>query len=368
MRVFIHTPYLVNLGSPTPATYEQSVATVAHNLRRAAEIGAEGVVVHTGSCVGPRAPSDAARCARSARACCRCSTLAAGDDAPWLLLEPTAGQGRSLCAGVEDLEPYLAALDRHPRGRHLPGHLPRVRRRRAARRARRHHRDRRPARRDRRRRAGCGWCTPTTRWTCAARSRTGTRRSATGYIGLGAFEELFAHPATAGVPFVLETPGSRDAGDPQIAAAPEAARRGDAEPATAVRPCSPPLALLAMTAMLGIDVLPDPRPARPGAGAGLPGGPVRDRQRRAARWSRPRAVGRLSPRVAPARGGARAAVRRRADPADRRAGAHAGQRVRLHHRHVRRRHARCSPRCCCAPGSPGSPGPPSRSRWPGWPC
>jgi deoxyribonuclease-4 len=38
-----------------------------------------------------------------------------------------------------------------------------------------------------------------------------------GYIGLGAFEELFAHPATEGVPFVLETPGSRDAGDPQIA-------------------------------------------------------------------------------------------------------------------------------------------------------
>ena len=35
-------------------------------------------------------------------------------------------------------------------------------------------------------------------------------------IGLGAFEELFAHPATEGVPFVLETPGSRDADDPQI--------------------------------------------------------------------------------------------------------------------------------------------------------
>ena len=48
---FVHTPYLVNLGLADPATYERSVATVAHNLRRAAEIGAEGVVVHTGSCV-----------------------------------------------------------------------------------------------------------------------------------------------------------------------------------------------------------------------------------------------------------------------------------------------------------------------------
>ncbi len=37
-----------------------------------------------------------------------------------------------------------------------------------------------------------------------------------GYIGVLAFEELFAHPATHGVPFVLETPGSRDAGDPSM--------------------------------------------------------------------------------------------------------------------------------------------------------
>jgi len=31
-----------------------------------------------------------------------------------------------------------------------------------------------------------------------------------GHIGAAAFGELFAHPALAGVPFVLETPGSRD--------------------------------------------------------------------------------------------------------------------------------------------------------------
>jgi deoxyribonuclease-4 len=37
------------------------------------------------------------------------------DDDPWLLLEPTAGQGASLCSLVEDLAPYFAALDRHPR-------------------------------------------------------------------------------------------------------------------------------------------------------------------------------------------------------------------------------------------------------------
>lgn len=30
-----------------------------------------------------------------------------------------------------------------------------------------------------------------------------------GHLGSGAFVELFAHPATDGVPFILETPGSR---------------------------------------------------------------------------------------------------------------------------------------------------------------
>ena len=32
-RVFIHSPYLVNLGSPTPATYERSVASIARSTR-----------------------------------------------------------------------------------------------------------------------------------------------------------------------------------------------------------------------------------------------------------------------------------------------------------------------------------------------
>jgi deoxyribonuclease IV len=36
------------------------------------------------------------------------------DGAPRLLIEPTAGGGKSLAATVEDLGPYLAALDDHP--------------------------------------------------------------------------------------------------------------------------------------------------------------------------------------------------------------------------------------------------------------
>ena len=217
LRVFVHAPYLVNLGSPTPATYEKSVASVAHNLRRAAEIGAEGVVVHTGSYVDPTGSPDRfdAAMRRVREGLLPLLDAVADDDAPWLLLEPTAGQGRSLCAGVDDLAGYLAALDHHPKAGicldtcHIfaagapldepggaaatldrlveiggPGRLRLVHANDSM--------DVRGAFRDRHQRLG------------------------EGHIGLGAFEELLAHPATEAVPFVLETPGSRDPDDPGI--------------------------------------------------------------------------------------------------------------------------------------------------------
>jgi deoxyribonuclease-4 len=219
VRAFIHAPYLVNLGSPTPATYANSAAMVAHNLRRAVEIGAEGVVVHTGSFVDASGDPDRRHAAamRQVREGLLPVLEALGDDdrAPWLLLEPTAGQGRSLCAGVEDLEPYLRALDFHPKagicldtchvfaaGAPLdepggatatvdriveiggPGRLRLVHANDSM--------DVRGAFKDRHQRIG------------------------EGHIGVDAFTELFAHPATAGVPFVLETPGSRDPGNADI--------------------------------------------------------------------------------------------------------------------------------------------------------
>jgi deoxyribonuclease-4 len=214
LRSFVHTPYLVNLGSPTAATYERSVASIAHNLDRAARLGAEGVVVHTGSCVDANTLDQALRQVREGllpvldRLDAR-----SGDDAPWLLLEPTAGQGRSLCAGVEDLGRYLEVLDRHPRvgvcldtchvfaagapldepggaSRTLdllddvagPGRLRLV-----------HANDSRDPRgslRDRHERIGAG------------------------HIGEDAFAELLAHPTTVGVPFILETPGSGEPAGP----------------------------------------------------------------------------------------------------------------------------------------------------------
>lgn len=112
MPVLVHAPYLINLGSPTELTYERSKASLAHALRRGREVGAVGVVVHTGSCVADGSRDAAMKQVREALL-----PLLDGldQDDPGLLLEPTAGQGQSLCATIDDLAGYLDALDWHPR-------------------------------------------------------------------------------------------------------------------------------------------------------------------------------------------------------------------------------------------------------------
>ena len=203
---FIHTPYLVNVGSPTEATVEQSVASIAHNLARGARLGCSGVVVHAGSAVGEDRYEAALAQLRERLL----PVLDAADpDGPRLLIEPTAGGGRALAATVEDLGPYFAALDRHPlvgvcfdtchawaAGHDLsvtggmtatldtleavvgPGRLGLV-----------HANDSLD---------GCG----------SKRDRHTTIGA--GSLGVAPFAELLAHPSLAGVPVVVETPSERD--------------------------------------------------------------------------------------------------------------------------------------------------------------
>ena len=54
ISAYVHAPYLINFGSHTEATAEKSVESLRHSLRRGREIGALGVVVHTGSATGGR--------------------------------------------------------------------------------------------------------------------------------------------------------------------------------------------------------------------------------------------------------------------------------------------------------------------------
>ncbi|MGC5345926.1 deoxyribonuclease IV [Streptomyces sp. DT171] len=204
---YVHAPYLINFGSYTEATVERSVDSLRHSLRRARAIGALGVVVHTGSATGGRPRAEALARVR-AHMLPLLDELTRDDD-PYLLLESTAGQGSSLCSRTWDFGPYFEALDAHPR---------------------------------------LGVCLDTCHIYAAGHDLTGPtgmrqtldllvetvgegrlrlihandskdvvgahkdrhENIGSGHIGEEPFRELFTHPATEGVPLIIETPGGKD--------------------------------------------------------------------------------------------------------------------------------------------------------------
>jgi deoxyribonuclease-4 len=118
--VFVHATYMINLGSGNPEVAAKSADAVAHALRRGGEIGARGVVVHTGSAAGWAAAGGREGDGRE-RALRQIGEIALplldklGDDDPDLLFEPMAGQGQMLCARAGDLATYLSAVEYHPK-------------------------------------------------------------------------------------------------------------------------------------------------------------------------------------------------------------------------------------------------------------
>ena len=205
--VFVHAPYLINLGSPVPATFERSIAALRHGLERSAAVGAAGLVLHAGSAVDPGSRETALKQVREALLPLL-DELDASPGVTRLLIEPTPGGADSgaLAARIEDLAPYFAALEGHPRlgvcldtchayaaGHDLaaPGGARRtlnllvktVGRGRLGLVHANDSRDPLGSRRDRHAPIGVGT------------------------IGVEPFAELFVHPATRGVPVVIETPG-----------------------------------------------------------------------------------------------------------------------------------------------------------------
>ncbi|MFE5027096.1 deoxyribonuclease IV [Streptomyces sp. NPDC056656] len=204
---YVHAPYLINFGSHTEATVEKSVESLRHSLRRALEIGALGVVVHTGSATGGRERAVALAQVRE-RMLPLLDELTHDDD-PYLLLESTAGQGSSLCSRTWDFGPYFDALDAHPK---------------------------------------LGVCLDTCHIFAAGHDLTGPdgmrqtldllvdtvgegrlklihandskdvvgahkdrhENIGSGHIGAEPFRALMAHPATENVPLILETPGGKE--------------------------------------------------------------------------------------------------------------------------------------------------------------
>lgn len=113
LPVFVHASHLINLGSPSADTLESSVALLAHTMRRAADLGADAVVVHAGTSVD-RGRRDAAL-APLHGLIGRLLDAAAGQgvrgQGARLLIEPTAGGGEALASSVESTLEYLAAVN-----------------------------------------------------------------------------------------------------------------------------------------------------------------------------------------------------------------------------------------------------------------
>ncbi|MEU7030218.1 deoxyribonuclease IV [Streptomyces sp. NPDC046275] len=204
LSAWVHAPYLINFGSHTDATVEKSVDSLRHSLRRARAIGARGVVVHTGSATGGRPRAEALAQVRE-RMLPLLDELTHPDD-PDLLLESTAGQGSSLCSRTWDFGPYFDALDHHPKlgvcldtchvfaaGHDLAGPH------------------------------GAGQTLDLLVGTVGegrlklihandSKDVVGAHKDrhaniGAGHIGQEGFRALLRHPATAGVPLVIETPG-----------------------------------------------------------------------------------------------------------------------------------------------------------------
>jgi deoxyribonuclease-4 len=213
LAVFVHAPYLVNVGSPDALVRERSVAAIRHSLRRGRDIGARGVVVHTGSAVG----SDRDTALGRVRECLLPLLDEAGDDQPDLLLEPMAGQ--TLCAALPDLEPYLDRLDWHPRAgvcldtchAFAAGHdLATADGTAQAMRALQ------AATRDQGGRLGLIHANDAKDGLGSGRDRH--ENIGAGQIGAAAFGRLLRHPVTEGVPFVVETPGDQSGHARDVAA------------------------------------------------------------------------------------------------------------------------------------------------------
>jgi len=172
-------------------------------------IGAVGVVFHAGGAVEASHAPGALRQMREALLPLLDRAAAAGG--PKLLVEPSAGGGFPLAARVEELAPYLDAVDGHPwlgvcfdtchawaAGHDLatPGGM--------------------AATLD----ALVGAVGADRLWLVHANDSKDTCGSlrdrhetiGEGMIGEAAFVELLAHPATAGVPVIVETPSEKHVG------------------------------------------------------------------------------------------------------------------------------------------------------------
>ena len=90
--VVAHDSYLINLGSPDPARWEQSVEAFAEELRRCDQLGIPYLVTHPGAHMGEGEEAGLRRVAEGLKR----ALAETAPSATMVLLETTAGQGTTL--------------------------------------------------------------------------------------------------------------------------------------------------------------------------------------------------------------------------------------------------------------------------------
>ena len=199
VAVYVHAPYLVNVATPNNRIRIPSRKLLQQHMDAAASIGAKGLIVHGGHVNKTDDPEKGFDNWRKA--------IEATDLKIPLLIENTAGGDNAMARQAERIGRVFEAVHRaegadmvgfcldtchaHAGGialdtaverlLALTGRIDLVHANDSM--------DVRGAFKDRHQNIGAG------------------------HIGRDAFRELFAHPATEGVPFILETPGSRDSAD-----------------------------------------------------------------------------------------------------------------------------------------------------------
>ena len=208
MPLFLHAPYLVNLGSPAETTRVNSAAAIRHSLVRGQALGATGIVFHAGSAVTEGRRAEAMAHSRELLLPLL-DEAAAMPGGPRILVESTAGGGAALAATVDGLTEYVAAHDEHPAlgvvldtchlfaaGHDLatPGGM----------------RQMLSAVTKQLGRERLGLVHANDSKDPAGSLRDRHQRIGKGFIGAEPFTELFRHPVTRGVPILIETPGSAE--------------------------------------------------------------------------------------------------------------------------------------------------------------
>ncbi|MQF48351.1 deoxyribonuclease IV [SAR202 cluster bacterium AC-647-N09_OGT_505m] len=104
--IFLHGIYLVSLGAPTEENLDKSVQALINYMEVARDIGAAGVIFHTGSHRGVGFQGVFDQAVRAME-----QVLKASPENVWLTIENSAGMGNHICSKFQEIGQIIKALD-----------------------------------------------------------------------------------------------------------------------------------------------------------------------------------------------------------------------------------------------------------------